>query len=232
MIVVDLPGTSLTAYSIEEVISRDFIVHERPGVVVAVVDAVNLERNLYLVTQLLELQVPVVIALNMSDIAQSRGFNIDTDKLTSQLGGVPVIKTIGTRGVGVDALKTAIQQLTSPTTKQAASIDYDPDLEREIQQLEATIQAIPALADQYVPRWLAIKLLEEDEDIVARLSAYPALLTQATEAAARIDASGPTSATRTSATSARARRSPTPRPRFSSRRRPRRCSSATPTIRW
>ncbi|MAU13344.1 MAG: ferrous iron transport protein B [Anaerolineaceae bacterium] len=189
VIVVDLPGTySLTAYSIEEVISRDFIVHERPGVVVAVVDAVNLERNLYLVTQLLELQVPVVIALNMSDIAQSRGFHIDTGKLSVQLGGVPVIKTIGTRGVGVDALKTAIQQLASPTVKQAASIDYDPNLEREIQQLEATIQAIPALAGQYVPRWLAIKLLEEDEDIVARLSAYPALLTQATEAAGRIEA--------------------------------------------
>ena len=74
VVVVDLPGTySLTAYSAEEIISRDFIIEEQPGAVVAVVDAANLERNLYLVTQLLELEVPVILVLNMSDIARSRG---------------------------------------------------------------------------------------------------------------------------------------------------------------
>ncbi|MCA9884771.1 MAG: ferrous iron transport protein B [Anaerolineae bacterium] len=189
VIVVDLPGTySLTAYSIEEVISRDFIVHEHPGVVVAVVDAVNLERNLYLVTQLLELEVPVIIALNMSDIAQSRGLTIDTSILSAQLSGVPVIKTIGTSGVGVDALKSAIHQLASPAIKQPVSIDYDPELEQEIQLLEVAVRAIPELADKYLPRWLAIKLLEADEDITERLSHYSELLAQAEQAAERIEA--------------------------------------------
>jgi ferrous iron transport protein B len=189
IIVVDLPGTySLTAYSIEEIISRDFIINEQPGTVIAVVDAANLERNLYLVTQLLELEVPVILALNMSDIARGRGLTIDAAKLSERLNGAPVIETIGNSGIGVDALKAAIHQVTTPVSIQPVSIRYDAALEQEIAPLEAAIRAIPALTQQYRPRWLAIKLLEADEDITSRLAAYDSLLTAAAAAAERIEA--------------------------------------------
>ncbi|MBK9121718.1 MAG: ferrous iron transport protein B [Chloroflexi bacterium] len=190
VIVVDLPGTySLTAYSIEEIVSRDFIIGEQPGAVVAVVDAANLERNLYLVTQLFELDVPVIIALNMSDIARGRGLTIDNAKLSARLGGAPVIDTVGNSGIGVDALKHAIQQVTTPTAARPVLITYDPTVEREIAPLADAIGAFPELTKQYRARWLAIKLLEADSDITERLSAYPALLQHAEAAAERIESS-------------------------------------------
>jgi ferrous iron transport protein B len=106
--VVDLPGTySLTAYSLEEIIARDYIVDERPDVVVTVVDAANLERNLYLVVQILEMGAKVVMALNMSDIADARGLKIDVSKLSEGLGAT-VVPTVASRGQGLDQLKAAI----------------------------------------------------------------------------------------------------------------------------
>jgi ferrous iron transport protein B len=109
--VVDLPGTySLTAYSAEEVIARDFIIDEKPDAVVAVVDAANLERNLYLVVQVLELGVPVVVALNMSDVADGRGIRIDTAKLSHGLNGSPVVRTVANRGEGIGELLQAVLQ--------------------------------------------------------------------------------------------------------------------------
>jgi ferrous iron transport protein B len=106
--IVDLPGTySLTAYSAEEVIARDFIIEEKPDAVIAVVDASNLERNLYLVVQVLELGVPVVVALNMSDVADARGIRIDIDKLSQGLNGSPVVRTIARKGQGIDDILQA-----------------------------------------------------------------------------------------------------------------------------
>ncbi|RLC66579.1 MAG: hypothetical protein DRI48_04360 [Chloroflexi bacterium] len=106
--VVDLPGTySLTAYSLEEVIARDYIIEEKPDVVIDVVDAANLERNLYLAVQILELDAPLVIALNMSDIADSRGLRIDTEMLSRGLNGTPVVRTIASKGKGIDELLRA-----------------------------------------------------------------------------------------------------------------------------
>lgn len=112
--VVDLPGTySLTAYSLEEVIAQDYLLHETPDVVIDVVDAANLERNLYLAVQLLELGVNLVIALNMSDIANSRGLRIDTEKLSQGLSGTPVVRTVASKGEGIDTLlEAAIQAAT------------------------------------------------------------------------------------------------------------------------
>jgi len=188
LVVVDLPGTySLTAYSAEEIISRDFIINEQPGAVVAVVDAANLERNLYLVTQLLELEVPVILALNMTDIARGRGLTIDAGKLSKRLNGAPVIETVGNSGIGVDALKAAIQKLAEPAGIDTVKIAYDDALEREIVPLTEAIQAIPELTAQYRPRWLAIKLLEDDSDITERLGEYTALLESAEAAAERIE---------------------------------------------
>jgi len=103
--VVDLPGTySLTAYSLEEVIARDYIIEEKPDVVICVVDAANLERNLYLAVQILELGAPLVLALNMSDIADSRGLRIDTEMLSRGLNGTPVMRTVANKSKGIDEL--------------------------------------------------------------------------------------------------------------------------------
>ncbi|KPK47487.1 MAG: iron transporter FeoB [Dehalococcoidia bacterium SM23_28_2] len=121
--VVDLPGTySLAAYSLEEVIARDYIVHERPQVVVSVVDAANLERNLYLAVQILELGADLVIALNMSDTAESRGYKIDIAKLSEGLGGIPVVPTVASRGLGIEELKEKIIQAARSQPRRTAEV--------------------------------------------------------------------------------------------------------------
>jgi ferrous iron transport protein B len=103
--IVDLPGTySLTAYSPEEIIARDFIIEERPDVVINVVDATNLERNLYLTVQILELDVPVVLALNMTDDLHKDGAKIDVSSLSQLLGNIPVVQTTANQGKGIPDL--------------------------------------------------------------------------------------------------------------------------------
>lgn len=103
--IVDLPGTySLTAYSPEEIVARDYIIEEHPDVVINVVDATNLERNLYLTVQILELDVPVVLALNMTDALQKDGARIDLENLSRLLGEIPVVSTTANRGAGITEL--------------------------------------------------------------------------------------------------------------------------------
>lgn len=107
--VIDLPGTySLSAYSPEEQIARDHIVKEKPGVVVNVVDAASMERNLYLTAQILETGIPLIIALNLEDVADSRGLKIDAQNLSELLGGVPVIPMVASRDRGIRELKATI----------------------------------------------------------------------------------------------------------------------------
>lgn len=188
ILVVDLPGTySLAAYSVEEVIARDFILNERPDMVVTVVDASNLERNLYLVCQILELGTPVLVALNMSDTARSRGLKIDAAKLSQQLSGTVVIETVGNRGLGLDTLKAALGRAPS-AQQQMLLFDYGAPLEAEINQLQTTVEADPALLEQYPARWLAVKLLENDPDINAQLEhiGKTALLASAHDAIDRV----------------------------------------------
>jgi len=109
--VVDLPGTySLTAYSPEEIVARDFIIQEHPDVVINVVDATNLERNLYLTVQILELDVPVVVALNMTDALDKDGAKINLDQLSQLLGNIPVVSTSANQGKGIsDLIAKAVQ---------------------------------------------------------------------------------------------------------------------------
>lgn len=190
IVIVDLPGTySLAAYSVEEIIARDFILQERPGMVVAVVDAANLERNLYLVCQLLELGMPVIIALNMADTARRHGVEIDVRKLSQQLHGIPVIETVGNRGIGIETLKGAITRMPS-TRQHEPVVHYGEELESEISQLQSLIDTDSSLVRKYSARWLALKLLENDQDIQAQLdeSGKQALLAEAGEAIKRVTA--------------------------------------------
>lgn len=111
--VVDLPGTySLNAYSLEEVLARDYLIDERPDAVVSVVDASNLERNLYLTVQILELGVPVIVALNMMDQAEGRGLHIDRERLSRSLGA-PTLSVVASRGEGIEELRQSLVALAT-----------------------------------------------------------------------------------------------------------------------
>jgi ferrous iron transport protein B len=167
IIIVDLPGTySLTAYSVEEIIARDFIINEKPTAVVVVVDASNLERNLYLVAQVMELDVPVIVGLNMTDLAVSRGLKIDSKQLSQRLGGVPVIETVGNRGMGVDQLKKAIAKISKNPQQSAPTAKHKGALGVEIAALEKEIKENPKLS-AFKSHWLASKLLEDDQQVIA-----------------------------------------------------------------
>lgn len=159
--VVDLPGTySLTAYSIEELIARDYIIYERPDVVVDVVDSSNLERNLYLTLQLLELGANVVVALNKSDLAESSGLRVNVDVLSRMLG-VPVVETVAPKKKGMRELCKAIVEAAENPKRSV--IRYSSDVEDYIDRVVSLIQE--ALPEELNSRWVAIKLLEGDEKV-------------------------------------------------------------------
>lgn len=164
--VVDLPGTySLTAYSLEELVARNFVVEERPDVVVNVVDASNLERNLYLTVQFMEIGVPLIIVLNMVDLAESRGLKINIDKL-SELLGVPVVPAVATKGKGIKELLDVIVNLVFKKDEwHPINISYGNELDRHVDELTKMIQGSNLRINRYPSRWLAIKLLEQDEQI-------------------------------------------------------------------
>ncbi len=165
---VDLPGTySMTAYSLEEVIARDFIATEKPAVVVDIVDASNLERNLYLTLQIIEMGVPVCIALNMMDVAKSRGVHIDAPKLSALLD-VPVVPTVARSGSGKKELMAAAAQMadTRPGPKDLR-ISYGEDIDSALAEMEPLISEGRFLTAYYPARWVALKYLEADEQIVS-----------------------------------------------------------------
>lgn len=167
--IVDLPGTySLSAYSVEEVVARDFLVNEHPSVVVNIVDAANLERNLYLTTQFFEMGVPVVLALNMVDVAKDRGIEIDVAKL-SELLGVPVIPIVARIGKGVEALMQAVVDVAHQHGAWVSmEISYGEDIDRALIEMENEILNTGFLTSTYPARWTAIKLLEGDQQIGAK----------------------------------------------------------------
>ncbi|MEW6163262.1 MAG: FeoB small GTPase domain-containing protein [Nitrospirota bacterium] len=169
--VVDLPGTySLTAYSLDEVIARNFVVEERPDVVVDIVDASNLERNLYLTTQFMELGVKLVIALNMSDLAEARGQKIDTKKLSEFLGA-PVVPTVGHKNKGTDELiKAIVDMADEKLNMNRVTAEYGEEIEEEIRKIEELIQRDTGLMQRYPSRWLALKLLEGDEEVAKKVT--------------------------------------------------------------
>jgi len=179
--VVDLPGTySLTAYSIEELVARNFIVNQKPDVVVDIIDSSNLERNLYLAVQLMELKAPLVLAFNMSDVAKARGMKFDLD-LLARLLGAPIVLTVGHKGIGRKELLDAIVRMAdNPGSIAQPHIHYGKEIEQELERIRQIIAAGTPLADKYDARWLALKLLENDGDIQEKIGCG-----EATAAAAR-----------------------------------------------
>jgi ferrous iron transport protein B len=167
MKIVDLPGVySLTAYSLDEVIARDFVVDEKPDVVVDIVDASNLERNLYLTVQLLEMQVKLVVALNMMDIAESRQYQINVSEL-ARLLGVPVVPMVAARNQGTQELLQTLADVVEGSMKvDGIQLHYGREVEEEIAKLENLISS-NSLSFKYSSRWLAVKLLEEDKEIIS-----------------------------------------------------------------
>ena len=171
--IVDLPGTySLTPFSTEEIIARNYILDEAPDVVIDIIDASNLERSLYLATQIRELDCNVVFALNMADMAATRGIKIDGAKL-SQLLDVPVVFTVGNKVQGIDnlldiAIQAAEAQRNAP---QMRKVRYNQDIEKSIATLQSVLSGALGAGLPYHPRWTAIKLIENDTIIKERIAA-------------------------------------------------------------
>ncbi|MFA6284770.1 MAG: ferrous iron transport protein B [Desulfurivibrionaceae bacterium] len=186
--IIDLPGTySLTAYSVEEVVARDYLVQEKPDVVINITDASNLERNLYLSTQFFELGVPMIIALNMIDVAQDRGITLDAQKLAGLLK-VPVVPIIARSGKGTAELMGAALALAKENKPwNPLYISYGEDVDLALQTMEQRISAAGFMTGSYAPRWLALKYLEGDGQIREKGRAHnPAVDTELQEIVAKV----------------------------------------------
>ena len=164
--ITDLPGIySLSPYSPEEIVARDYLLSDEPNVVVNLVDATNLERNLYLTTQILDLGLPVVVALNMMDLVEKNGDKIDMAKLSRKLG-CPVVETSALKGRGMDELVDAAVKAAKKGVPAAPEIRFADDVETPIAKV---IDVVGARVPANQVRWFAIKLLEGEERTVSRL---------------------------------------------------------------
>lgn len=190
-LLMDLPGIySLSPYTLEEVVTREYLINERPDAIINIIDGSNLERNLYLTTQLLEVGIPVVVALNMMDIVAKNGDQIDTRRLSAELG-CPVIETSALKGSGLQRLAQEAIELAKTNAKPAAPKTFSPEVEKTLSAIAEVI------ADQVEPqhlRWYAVKLFERDEKVQAAIALSEAArsriaeLTQALESALDDDA--------------------------------------------
>ena len=188
---IDLPGAySLAAHSPDEVIVRDFILKDRPDIVVDIVDATSLERGLYLTTQLAELDVPIVLALNMSDLAQRRGIRINHGQLADLLG-MKVVPTVGNKRKGMaELLEALVATIENGDGNKPVQIKFDPEFREEIDALCRSIQSAPNLSNGYPHGWLAARLLENDQEIrryFSRQSDAAESLAQAEQSRSRIE---------------------------------------------
>lgn len=166
--ITDLPGTySLSAYSPEEQFVRDHLVHERPDLVVNVVDASNIERNLYLTTQLIDLEIPTVIALNMYDELISKNSELNYEELGAMIG-IPLVPTVGTKGTGLDNLLDKIIEIFKGECKTSRNvrIHFNLDLENEVYDLSKDLEDRKSDLNQFPSRYIAIKLIGGDDDVI------------------------------------------------------------------
>jgi ferrous iron transport protein B len=161
--IIDLPGIySLSTYSLEELVSRKYIAVERPDMVINVVDASVLERNLFFTLQLMELETPIIVALNQIDIARKKGLEIDTQKLENLLG-IPVMPTVAIKGTGIfQLLEKAVEVIEKGQLVKPVKVKYGEEVEERISKVTRMVERIEFW---YPPRYVAIKLLEGDEEI-------------------------------------------------------------------
>ena len=170
LLFIDLPGTySLTARSLDELVARNVIVNDNPDVIVNVLDASNLERNLYLAAQLLELEKPMVIALNMSDVAEDMGIKYDIKKM-SELTGATIVSTVGRTNIGTKELLEATINVAASQQAPGVTIDYGDLLEGKIAELVEELKKSGTVT--YPLRWIAIKLLEKDADVIGKVMRF------------------------------------------------------------
>lgn len=167
VVVTDLPGIySLSPYTSEEVVSRDYLIKDNPDAILDLVDATNIERNLYLTTQLLELGKPTVIALNMIDVLKKSGDSVDTEKLQAELG-CTVIETSALKGTGVKEAAAAAKKAAESGKAFIPTAVFSKDVEEYISKMEAVV---PSTVKSELKRWYAIKLLERDSVVLAQLA--------------------------------------------------------------
>ncbi len=170
--IIDLPGTySLGAISLDEKIAREFILEDKSDVIVDIVDASVIERHLYLTVTLLEMGAPLILVLNMMDIAQKQGITIDNEEI-SEVFGIPVVETVALVGKGIEELKEAIIHY-EPPDKHTFKVHYGNDIEKIIREIEEVSSAL-SIVEKYPHRWVVLKILENDLGIVEKIKNDPA----------------------------------------------------------
>ena len=170
LLFIDLPGTySLTARSLDELVARNVIVNDNPDVIVNVLDASNLERNLYLAAQLLELEKPMVIALNMSDVAEDMGIKYDLKKM-AEMTGATIVSTVGRTNIGTKDLLEATISVAASQKAPGVTINYGDLLEGKISELVELLKQAGTVT--YPLRWIAVKLLEKDADVIGKVMRF------------------------------------------------------------
>ena len=170
LLFIDLPGTySLTARSLDELVARNVIVNDNPDVIVNVLDASNLERNLYLAAQLLELEKPMVIALNMSDVAEDMGIKYDLKKM-AEMTGATIVSTVGRTNIGTKELLEATVSVAASQKAPGVTINYGDLLEGKISELVEELKQAGTVT--YPLRWVAVKLLEKDADVIGKVMRF------------------------------------------------------------
>ena len=170
LLFIDLPGTySLTARSLDELVARNVIVNDNPDVIVNVLDASNLERNLYLAAQLLELEKPMVIALNMSDVAEDMGIKYDLKKM-AEMTGATIVSTVGRTNIGTNELLAATVSVAASQKAPGVTINYGDLLEGKISELVEELKQAGTVT--YPLRWVAVKLLEKDADVIGKVMRF------------------------------------------------------------
>ena len=184
VIVTDLPGIySLSPYTLEEVVSRDYLLKEKPEAIINLVDATNIERNLYLTTQLLELGIPVVIALNMADLLEKNKISIDTKALEKELG-CKVVKNSALKGTGIhEVVKEAVTAAKKESIV-SGKIKFSKDTEAAVSEME---EQLPSSVLKEQKRWYAIKLLERDAKVLEQLKLTASVQNQVEKIAARLE---------------------------------------------
>jgi len=172
--IIDLPGIySLSTFSMEEIVSRDYIAVQKPDIIINVVDASALERNLYFTLQLLELKAPIIVDLNQVDFAAKKGLRIDVKKLSEALG-VPVVPTVAVTGSGIDEMLSTVIAVSGEEEKlKPLKVRYGKEIEEKVEALKKLVSDnLSQLCTVYPARWIAVKLLERDTDVSGKLKNY------------------------------------------------------------